>query len=981
MGLFGFLLRRRSSGGTTPTLGRSRTAIEWLEQRVLFAVQVSTNIFDAPPPSGNTVAGAPTGVYADQAGTTNATFSMPGSSSNRVAVAYYDGAMQRYQQGLHSTGWSYSDNGGQSFAQPSNDPAHPALLPTVSDVTVTTGDDSNQSMAWDNANATLYLAATSWPNRSDINVYASTDGGNTFTAGVDATPNAPTANNTTYDKPWLAADNYLGTADGTGYGALYLAYVQNLQGQNQIVITGLAPGALLNSWPTPQNSGNPPGSILATGLVQSPEVLVEPNHSVDVVFVAEDGIYLAHSDSPLSSSGWTNSPKKLVGFQHTDGFPFDYIPLADKESIVRIPYYPSTAIGKVGNDTYLYAAYMDGNLSGDYNEPDGTHGIYFLQYDLTNPQQLPLTPGRVAQDTSVTDQWMPSLALSPDGSYAFIGFYGGNGVYNSGNGTYDEQYNTFYIAGATNAGGPNWGNPTQITNVDGNGQPTGGSFDQPGGPSTDNLSNDPPSEWNPDYDSASADYQNFHYSFMETGNELVHDTSGNPVTLQAQEDVYLANVPIPYTDTTIPPVPAQVTATRGTLSGGPSLTINWSGSFDGSADAYVEYSATGQGWQSLGGSFTPAANGFMKFSVNTGGIPIPNYSTNTTYYFRVRAQAAAGPGHASSGWSAVYVAPGSNTMVIGGSPGSDTIHITKNAAANEIDYTIVEGGQSIAVPIISGGSLLVLGGGGDDTITFDLSNGNFLAGSNTIDNDTGTLKLDLVGTTSNDTVNIIGGGNAPYQFDGTYINVIAGLIKSLEYEDGGGDATTSETVSVTGMIPVMLNLSSGDSTNAITNSDSAPVYIVPGAGKITLNANAGATVFPASTATNGIRQINFAALNISAGAYVALADSSIAFDDFTNHGNRSVAIIDAGGLSIATGGTLDMGDNDMILKYAPANEAATNTQVFNLLASGITTNLDWSGTGITSSEANYDADFNIGARAVGFMDNNDWGDTSFDGLN
>src|SRR6185437_6472797 len=102
-------------------------------------------------------------------------------------------------------------------------------------------------------------------------------------------------------------------------------------------------------------------------------------------------------------------------------------------------------------------------------------------------------------------------------------------------------------------------------------------------------------------------------------------------------------------------------------------------------------------------------------------------------------------------------------------------------------------------------------------------------------------------------------------------------------------------------------------------------------------------------------------------------NSSATLGDYSHHANRTVAIVDAGGLSVASGGTLDMGDNDMILKYAPSNEAATNTQVFNLLAKGITTNIDWSGTGITSSEANYDANFSIGARAVGFMDNNNWG--------
>ena len=73
--------------------------------------------------------------------------------------------------------------------------------------------------------------------------------------------------------------------------------------------------------------------------------------------------------------------------------------------------------------------------------------------------------------------------------------------------------------------------------------------------------------------------------------------------------------------------------------------------------------------------------------------------------------------------------------------------------------------------------------------------------------------------------------------------------------------------------------------------------------------------------------MNFTNLGIASGAKLILAQSSATNNDYTKHGNRTVANISAGGLSIASGGTLDMGDNDMILHYAPANEAATASQV------------------------------------------------------
>src|SRR5205085_9362169 len=110
-----------------------------------------------------------------------------------------------------------------------------------------------------------------------------------------------------------------------------------------------------------------------------------------------------------------------------------------------------------------------------------------------------------------------------------------------------------------------------------------------------------------------------------------------------------------------------------------------------------------------------------------------------------------------------------------------------------------------------------------------------------------------------------------------------------------------------------LTLDSGSDT--ITLSGPGPVTLNPGAGSISLTANGGVVTIPRSTIT-GIRQINFANLTIGSTAKVVLAASSATPNDYSNHANRSVAIIAADRFSIASGGTLDMGDNDLILHYA-----------------------------------------------------------------
>src|SRR5205807_7384828 len=104
-----------------------------------------------------------------------------------------------------------------------------------------------------------------------------------FSTATDATAGTPgSAGLTSYDKPWLAVDNY---ADNSKFGTMYLAYTFRTTSGSRIMITSLAPGA--SSWPNPLNSGDPPGLVVdnVTPQVHAAQVLVEPNHSVDVIYI------------------------------------------------------------------------------------------------------------------------------------------------------------------------------------------------------------------------------------------------------------------------------------------------------------------------------------------------------------------------------------------------------------------------------------------------------------------------------------------------------------------------------------------------------------------------------------------------------------------------------------------------------------------------------------------------------------------------
>jgi len=197
------------------------------------------------------------------------------------------------------------------------------------------------------------------------------------------------------------------------------------------------------------------------------------------------------------------------------------------------------------------------------------------------------------------------------------------------------------------------------------------------------------------------------------------------------------------------------------------------------------------------------------------------------------------------------------------------------------------------------------------------------------------------------------------------------LISRVVYSDGGGN----DSINVSAATPITINTTGNDS---ITINDTSGVTLNPGSGSLSLALNTGTTTIPAGT-LSGIRQVNFSNLGIAAGAKLVVAQSSSTNNDYSHHANRSVLNIAAGGLSIATGGTLDMGDNDMILHYAPANQATANSQIRGLLASGFD-GASWDTPGINSSTANYDANFGAGTRTLGYADNNDLGYTSFDGV-
>jgi len=354
------------------------------------------------------------------------------------------------------------------------------------------------------------------------------------------------------------------------------------------------------------------------------------------------------------------------------------------------------------------------------------------------------------------------------------------------------------------------------------------------------------------------------------------------------------------------------------------------------------------------GSMLHDANVFPGFTAGTGG------ATSTA---QVR------------DWS--FTANNAPATAILGTTGNDTLTIKRDATnVNQVDYWLnvpTTGAATGNLPVGTPMNISLLGG--NDVLNLDNSLSNVIVGGSTLaSTSTGNIVENVIGSTGNDTVNLDGANNQ-VTFGGNSLPLTAGTgtITAMTYTDGGGN----DSITTTGTQAKTITATTGN--DSITKNGTGALTLNPGTGKLALNASTGTTTIPASTGT-GIRQVAFSNLTIGATGKVVVAASSATAGDYSKHGNRSVLNIDAGGLTITTGGVLDMGDNDMVLHYALANEAAARTLISGNLASGF----DGGGfdtLGINSSTASFDANFGSGTRALGWMDNNDIGANTFDGIN
>ncbi len=352
------------------------------------------------------------------------------------------------------TGYSTSSNLGGAWTDRHE-------LPTAAG----NGDAGDPVMARNNTTGTILLATLNFNVSNQLNVYRSTDNGVTFGAAINGTTGTVGGS---HDKEWLAVDNFPGAGNGNAY--LFWRDFGTTSGMRLTRSTNDGVTWALT------------GGLIGTGTSQGAQVAVGPDHSVYVQWLAGSNIVIRRSTDQGVTFG---SPVTVTPILST-GVNGDLALGAFRTST-----FPQLAVNPVNGN--LYTVYPDNPAGVDRAD------IFFRQ--STDNGATWSAAVRVNTDAGTNDQWQSALAVTPDGTALFVGFY--DRRRSATNTRYEYWGRTATISGSTVTFGCNF--PI-------------GSTDSAVVVGVDPLIN---TTYMGDYDTVVADNTNFYSNFAD-------NRSGNP---------------------------------------------------------------------------------------------------------------------------------------------------------------------------------------------------------------------------------------------------------------------------------------------------------------------------------------------------------------------------------------------------------------------------------------------------------------------
>ncbi len=278
------------------------------------------------------------------------------------------------------TGYAYSTDGGLTFTDAGNLPVNAG------------GDAGDPVLARNNTTGRIYFSTLGY-SVSTIQLFRSDDNGLTWLPPVVATPGGVSE-----DKQWMTVDNYA----GAGNGNLYLMS-RRFGGTVGIYF----------------HRSTDHGSTFSTGLQlftggQGAFIEVDPAHNIYAFYIngagqilmrksVDQGLTFAAAVTVATGLGGSNGDLGLTGLrQGTVSY-----------ASFRSNSFPHAAINPVSG--HIYVTYN--------NNPAGVDKGDVFMVMSTDGGATWSAPVRVNDDLTTTDQWQPTIAVSPDGLNLGIFYY------------------------------------------------------------------------------------------------------------------------------------------------------------------------------------------------------------------------------------------------------------------------------------------------------------------------------------------------------------------------------------------------------------------------------------------------------------------------------------------------------------------------------------------------------------------------------
>lgn len=305
--------------------------------------------------------------------------------AGRDLVSAYNDSGSFIDRKFHFTGYSTSRDGGRTWQDR-------GTLPDSNE-----GDGGDPVLATDTRTGRVYLVTLGFKTGTNLQLFRSDDSGRTFAAPVNATPGFG-GTQSFQDKPWMAVDNF----PGGGRGNVYIGWRQFGGPGEGMKFTRSTDGG--ETW------GPKRGTTVLPRDGQGAYVVVTPDHCVHYFYLStvENGANDTRIKVRTScDQGLTFGPATLVTDLRTNGDNGDL----NLNGGLRSNAFPQVAVNP--GTGALYATYSDLSGAGkaDVFLRTSTDGLTWS------------APVRVNTDSTRTDQFFPTVAVTDTGRALLVGWY------------------------------------------------------------------------------------------------------------------------------------------------------------------------------------------------------------------------------------------------------------------------------------------------------------------------------------------------------------------------------------------------------------------------------------------------------------------------------------------------------------------------------------------------------------------------------